>query len=717
MNTVHHDWLNNFNNRPEKFVDAVLRGVAHLPNLQRATPSEAFLALLGDLHRDAPEWERVDIELLAWLQRRHNASEGALSRPGGLKRFVRETGEGFRVAWRLELPKSCAWIHLNLFTLLRWANNFDFDSTFDLGRALLTAAAYVQQGDEFKFLWWLTCEEAASTRLRHRLDTALLGLAKKPTGPYGSPSSDLIVGLARWAARMPENDQAKNDVLREWRALKAAFPRQPIFWRDQWEAILEDKNLGRQPFVRWLRESDPILQETRNIGRPRRVPRLPADIRGNIEEMRKKYIAEGLSDRLWWDMEALIKQVERYAEVTGESYYFVTSCTNIAGIVMEVAPGTALALTRRALLWAPSDGHAWSVRATALFRLSRPDLAEAVLWEALRRIPSQAAFYTELALICVERGDISEAEALLRKGILVNPQDPHPQVELARVLWIDGRASDALTLLREYLDHGEGDVTRYMLGCLQIAEGELPDAIDTLRKYRTNFGSDRRASTLDRLISLGGSGQEEIRQHLQTARRRGEVLQAVAWDDAVAERVLSSECKESPSLNRIAQVARADLAFSIGPTRRDEALALVDQALIDDSNTYAQVVKGLAVPEYRMEMVGRTGKLAGSLPAILALTPDHVSEGYWEDLIRRFPEKHHLVRITQLMRGGRSEAITSSLRLWAVEPVGWDRAWDRYLKNMITRYLNGDRIDIVVLAHDALTQAVDVGMDAIPLAA
>ncbi|EXJ14673.1 tetratricopeptide repeat protein [Imhoffiella purpurea] len=162
-------------------------------------------------------------------------------------------------------------------------------------------------------------------------------------------------------------------------------------------------------------------------------------------------------------MAALLDQVERYADATGESYYLVTSCTNIAGIVMEHAPGHALALTRRALLWSPSDGHAWSIRATALDRLGRPDLAEAVLWEAVRRIPSNAVLYNALALAGIGRGALGEAEALLRKAAALDPDSAPTFVELARVLWLRGCADEALSLLRDFLDRAEDAVTLYTL--------------------------------------------------------------------------------------------------------------------------------------------------------------------------------------------------------------------------------------------------------------
>lgn len=719
LTSSRHPWLDRLTAEPDRAVDALLRGVAHLPGLQRASPSEALMALLGDLPPEAPEWGLVDRALVAWLKARRNSADGLLGRPGGVERFIRETGEAFRAAWRLALPESCDWMRTGMLDLLHWAEGFNHNATFDLGRTLLTAAAHLQQGGEFRFLWLRICEDAAVPRLRQRLDAALLGLARTHVEPAGGPSHDIVVGLARWAARLPENEQAKTDVVREWRALKAAFPRQPGFWRDEWEAILEDERIGVHPFTHWLRESDPALLASRNSRRPRRTPQLPKNIPGLIDEMRREYREQGLTQPLWRNMEALLNSVERYADATGESYYFVTSCTNIARTILDQAPGHALSLTRRALLWAPSDGHAWSVRATALNCLGRPDLAEAVLWEAIRRIPSNPAPYNALALAWVERGGLDEAEALLRKAAALDPRNGPIFVELARVVWLRGHAVEAVALLYEFLDREEHEVARYTLGCLLVAEGQREKASETLAQYRSTYGQDNRAATLERLIASGANGQEEIRNHLCEPRRHGNAFQSVPWDTQNAERALAAEQAEFPKLDRIGRVAQADLLFRLGEERRTDALQLVDAALADPADAYAQVVKGLAVPEYRVEMVGRAGRFEGSLPVRLALTPENVAADYWRDLVQRFPERQHLTHLVQLARGQADNSVHSALAAWCFAPTRWDNSWEKYIKETLRRHLDGNEIpvDLAALAHDALTQAVDVGLDATPLAA
>jgi tetratricopeptide (TPR) repeat protein len=713
-----HPWLERLTYEPNRAVDTLLRGAAYLPGLQRATPSEALLALMGDKAADAPEWDLLDRALLQWLQARREAADEVISRPGGMERFIRETGEAFRATWRLNsterytLPQSCAWVHTELFDLLRWAENFSVDATFDLGHSVLIAGAHLQEAKEYRFLWLRTCDEAAHLRLRHRLDAAFLGLASIPTGKAGGPSHDLIIGLARWACRLPHNDHFKSDVVREWRALKAVFPRQPSFWHGQWLAILNDERMAAHPFTDWLKESDPALQLKRETTRPLRIPQLPKNILSIINDMQRNLREQGLSLLLWQKMKDLLNQLESYADATGENYYLVTSCTNIARIILNDAPGLALTLTRRALLWAPSNGYAWSIRATALDLLGRPDLAEAVLWEARRRLPSNVVMYIELASKLVDRGGLVEAEALLRQAETLDPNDQHTSVELARVLWLQSRVDEAVNVLCDLKEQSE--MATYALCSLYIAEGRNVEATKLLERC-----SQVHSITIKRLLAIGTIGQEEIRMHLRQSRQREAIKQSIVLDAEITEHSFSAELAELPRLETIGQVARADLLFQIGEKSREDALQLIDTALTDPADAYAQVVKGLAVPEYREEMQGRIGRFIGSLPVRLALSPKNVNSEHWHELVRLFPEGQHLTRLTQLIRGQADDIAIAALKSWCNEPTHWDNLWDHYLKQTLHHYLDSDEpsCNLTNLMHYALTQAVDVGFNATPMAA
>jgi tetratricopeptide (TPR) repeat protein len=678
-----HPWLNRLKSDPAKAVDSLLQGSAHLPGLQRISPCEALMAIMGDIPREAEEWHLLDSELLAWLQRRRNRGGELIARPGGAERFIRETGEAFRCAWRLDLERSSSWIRGNLPDLLRWADNFTINATFDLGRAVLTAGARLQQGEELRFHWFRVCEEAAHNRLRHRLDNAMLGLSRLPVRSGGAgPSQDVVTGLARWASRLPNDRGHEAEVVREWRALKAAFPRMPTFWRGCWEAILEDGRYAH-PFLEWLKNADPALAAPASANRPKRELRLPNNISGLLADWRKDVEKGGLTEPVWLKMKLLLDQLEHYADLTGDSYFLVTSCTNVASIVLPHAPGHALAQVRRALLWAPSHGHAWSVRARALEQLGSTDLAQAVLWEGLRRAPMSPALFNQLALLLIRAGREAEGEALLRQAV-------------------PDRADR---------------VTLYTLAHLMIAQGRPDKGAGCLDLYRERIGRDKYSALIERLIAAGPAGQRNAQDHMH-----GETLEpapVVAWDAEAEERVLAAERVDEPRLRRISAVADADMLFRMGGVYRAKAVERIDEVLsVDDTDAYAQVVKALAIPEHRTALEGRSGQFDGSLPVQLAILPEKVAPERWERLEERFPDGKPLIHLVRLARGDANASVKSQLSDWTNSPSRWDEGWAEFVKKRVAKRLEGDAsVDIEDLAHDALTQAVDVGWSIRPAAA
>lgn len=652
-----HPWLDRLRADPDQAVDALLRGVAHLPGFQRASQSDAMIALLGRLDPQSDERQAADRALCAWLQRRTQPSDEVLARPGGVRRFVDETAEGIRAAWRLEMPACTAWMRANLLDLLRWADAFATDATHDLGEAVLIAALHLQQGKEYRFLWRDQCARAAAPRLRHRLDTALGGAGR--IGP-----DEAVAGFALWAAALPARDSLKPEVVREWQTLKAVFPRSPGYWRGRWEDLCEQRR-DDHPFVHWLQKADSALRSPQRQAQTRRAPLLPSPkIR---EGLLQRIDTGGVSEPLWRETKQLLDQYERYAELTGESYYLVTSCTNFATHLLSRAPGHALTLIRRAQLWSASDSHAWSLRATVLDALGRPDLAEAVLWEGRRRTPNNAIFSAQLAERLYRSDRAAEAEQVLA-GMLV-----------------------------------QDSVALYTQAYLLIALDRRDEAAAQAERYRSLFGSDRCHQTLTRLLAAGAAGTAEAHRHLMD--KRFEAADSGEADRRAAAPALAAEEADRDRLTRIQRVAEADVLLGLaGEDQRRRGLALVDGALKDPNDLYAHLVKALAVPEYRAAL--SAGRFEGSLPLLLAIGVDD-----WSGLSARFSEDRALVDLVRLARGAADSSVHDSLRHWIDTPARWDDGWGAYLRRRVAAHLNGaDPIaDLSRLEHDALTQAVNVG--------
>lgn len=674
-----HPWLDRLVADPDAAVDSLLSGVAQLSGLQRASSSEALMALMGDLPDDAPEWDLLDRALYAWLQRRRNDESQSLSRPGGVRRFISETGEALRSVWRLErLPVSAKWIKDNLFDLLRWAETFGVDRSFDLAEAVMAAGAKLQHGAEYRFIWHRICAEAATPRLRHRLAIALLGLSRISTGdPKAGGAIEVVAGFARWASHLPHQDQHKGETVKEWRAIKAAFPRQPGFWRARWDAIREDAR-NDHPFTGWLKDSDPSLT-IKGVGAPKREPLLPKNIQGTIREFRDSVAKDGFTEPPWFRMKIMLDQIERYAEMTGTTYYLVTSCTNIANIILPYSPGNALMLARRALLWAPSDGHAWSVRAKALQSLGREDIAISVLWEGMRRAPSDSAMPDQLARLFFRRGRVLDAEVLLRRCIRL----------------LDDKSGATSK---------QWEIALFSLGMLLVAQRRIAEASVILERRKSISGTDSWDMTLSRLIASGEAGQQEAEAHLAALEVGAAGHAVVPWDSGAMEQMLLVESEQSKSLEKISRVTEADFLFQSGRDR-DRALRLVDEATKDESDVYAHLVKALAVPEYGVALEGKAGRFEGSLPLLLALPGRR-----WDYLAERFHEGRPLIGLVRLARHEGNDEVRTFLADWTKSPDRWDDSWTDFLKKSVASYLAEDAtaVDIGALAHLALTQAVDV---------
>lgn len=679
-------WLEWLSSSPHEAVDALLRGEAHLPGFERASPCEALMGLMGDLPDESPEWAALDGALLTWLQERRQADDALIESHVGIRHFIAEVGEGLRAAWRLKLPQTSSWIRAQLFDLLRWAEAISVDSTYDLARSVLAAGAHLQRGDEWRFLWLRICRESTTPSASQRRDVAMMGLARQPDKRTGSaPSQDILVGLASWASNLPRDERCKNVVVSEWRALKAMFPRQPTFWRGRLEALREDARFGDHPFLNWLRDAEPAMKAAKANGTNKRKPFLPPKTSKQVDDLGDDIAkARGLPQPLWIRITTLLDQLEHYADLTGESYYLVTSCTRIGKFIRPYAPGNALALARRALLWAPSDAHAWSLRAGTLETLGRPDLAKAVLWEGKRRTPSDPTFSNQLARLLHD--DFDAAEHLLARADIIAPDS---RLHYTQIL-------------------------------LAVAKANAAEARTLAQGYGARHGTDEYFQTAERLIASGVTGQEEALSRLRgDERHEKEGTARVRWDATARDAALTAEEKEAPRLNRIGLLSEADILFALGDDARHRATAAVDQAIqADRYDSYAHLVKALGDGEYRQALRGEIGRFAGSLPVRLAALPDDAPVADWNHLAARFPENRALIDLIRLERGLADDGDRRRLDAWTQEPNRWDHGWEKFLKEQIAAHLRDEETaPLSLLAHDALIQAVDVGWDANPAAA
>ena len=574
--------------------------------------------------------------------------------------------------------------------------------------------------------------------------------------------------MARFGAGLASTPRDQLDFLRRWRALKARFPRIGKTWRGLWQAPLTNRQYRDQPFIDWLKESEPALRG-KWTGKPP-APPTKQQLDGLFQRLRR-----GERAILLPEIQRVLDGYEHHAEATGDDYFFVRSACNLGKAVLPWAPDHALAWARDALRWSPNNGHAWDLRGRALTRLGHPDIAQAAYWEAVRRLPDNAVVRNQLARLLVDQGRELEAENLFRGARVRDPGNAVARNELARLLARTDRKSEVEALLRRTIkDLPDKPVAPYLLAQYLIAWGRPEEAAAVHARYVRTFGENEWSTTLRRLLDAGAAGVAEVRQHLadhdpyaepdmepvesdakatecQAVREAGDhgalhpgLVYPVRSDGEIAEygavrekeaqdapylepgtqpaesdaettertAALEGEKRGAPFLRRAAGAGRADLLFRIRDTVTAERT--LTELLADDpgDGLYPQVVWALHVPGRRTALAGHYHEALGALAPHLAAAGPETPTSHWERLYAVFPERRGLIDFTRLMRSGYEEAVAARLEDWIASNEDDADAFLRaYLKKVVAE---DGRIDPAApgledLLNACILAAMDLG--------
>ena len=431
-------WLELFRADPATQLDELLRGLAWVPPYERSTPSEILKRLFGALNRDDTDLNLLDENLRGWLETRWMQWNAEQRETYGLPRFVTEFTDALSVVWLLELPVSGAWLQTNYFELAHWAAPLRLSKFWDLPRALAQAAALTQHDQSLRLYWLGLCGDAALASRRILIDAALSGLSNLPNAKGQGASPELIAGLARFGAGLDANSRNQTDFLRRWRSLKVRFPRTSGKWQKLWHSVLEDSRYQDKPFRQWLLENDGYLARSWTGVASVKIPHNIPDI---IDKLNNRAKQDSQRPAVLDEAINLLNLLERYAEATGDADFLVRSACNLGKGIVAWAPGHVLAWARTALRWEPSNGQAWDMRGRALQLLGCSDLAEAVYWEAARRLPANPVVRNQLALLLPTQDRNTEAEALFREAHALDAEDAVARVELAQFLYRTDRVA------------------------------------------------------------------------------------------------------------------------------------------------------------------------------------------------------------------------------------------------------------------------------------
>jgi len=168
---------------------------------------------------------------------------------------------------------------------------------------------------------------------------------------------------------------------------------------------------------------------------------------------KSKQSAESLAQRFF----KILDQHYTYAQATGDSYFFITTLSNLGTCLLKRHRFTPAILNHlqqmieRGLSLEPMDPFIWMLWANCLAHLNQPEAQEWVLRETVRLFPNNEPSRVELARLLMRQGDDLQAEKWLRDVIAISPNHGHSRVMLAQFLARRGKTSEAEELLTTFL--------------------------------------------------------------------------------------------------------------------------------------------------------------------------------------------------------------------------------------------------------------------------
>lgn len=561
-----HPWLDQFQKDSLNQLDRLLNGRGRIAPYDGADAPDIARLLFGGSSPHDVYRTLLDETLLTWLNARRIEGLPSLN---SLQQaaWVRAIASAFEIVGLLKLTRCATQFNREFLLWNSWAQRLAISPQRDGHYTFLRTLALTQKlvntdgrdgAFAFEPFWLRLCSQAGENLPAHYLEIGLLGLRFLPERSEAPSEGPWINGLARWALHQ---QPPISDFSKQWWALKAQYPRMPAYWR----ATLS-QTLGQKIFD----EFPPDIKDwwLRDVGVKPGVAQASSQMSVNkVPSLSPPHVREALMERvrrpepllaIQKAVETLVKERQRYAEVTGDSYYLVTTACSFGMQVIEgeddpVGRGRlAASLARKTLEWEPTNPHGWALWRDALTRQGAFEAAELIGWETIRRFPENVQWRNQLAELLIALDHKDEAMAIVEETFARELQNAATYALQARLLF----HSDNLKKAKEVLEKG-------------ITHFAQDDAIRT--------------------------GLENQLQHLQL----GELpLKSTAFKSLIADAdTLGGKRGTDGNVNvsavgMLARLRRRLLQYRSGNVYEDwraEALADVRQALANDPNsTYAK---------------------------------------------------------------------------------------------------------------------------------
>jgi tetratricopeptide (TPR) repeat protein len=457
-------WLSVFAASPREAVDDLIRDAFYFGPLNltdRGQLLAGWLDLLGDTDGFA---ERLDAEFAGWVEGNWGRFDGTaaslVSAWNCLLSVVEISG---KLPAESQLVRSAAALRGRFHERRGFLGSFTTGPSSDpLGLYVSVIAQFQSEDRSLAPFWQQICGLPDGVPFYHAR-YAMLGLRRlKATDPaeQGTLRAEIVLGLLRLA-------RAFDRLVRE-RGLAESIAKS-TFHRVALEASLAYPNSSRwvehgldefsrlpERAQKWVRKAVRPLADVERRGAASTRDRRARSIRPDASWADRarnlvSAVASGAVDRLA-DLERLVAEQKRYAEVTGDTYYVVRTLCSTASRLSRLRPDDAAHWAEEARGWEPYDPYTWNIVRTIFLRQHDLDRALVFAWIAWKRFPANAVAANGLAEALRAAHRYEEAERVYRDTVEKFPDDAFPRTGLAEVLRAAHRYEDAERVYRDTVE-------------------------------------------------------------------------------------------------------------------------------------------------------------------------------------------------------------------------------------------------------------------------
>ena len=516
-----HSWLDTFVADPVSELDNLLSGHARIEPYESADAPDAARLLFGGQPEGGEALAVLDRAVRDWLDSQRLGGVPELEQLP-LERWIRKVSEAFEIVALLKLRHTALDLRQRFVLWNSWCDRLAVSAQRDGRYAFLRTLALTQRiaadadpaANPFALepLWLRVCEHAGVAFPKHFLGIGLLGLRMLPEREDAPSERPWMAGLVYWAIGQKPT---AGEFSQQWWALKGLYPRMPSYWRSALrETLRQSLAKGIPDEIKDWWSQDVRAKDNRTAPQPASpatgVPILSPLSAVNLLRQR----AGNRLPSIRVEINTLVGERRHFAEVTGESYYLVTTACNLGMAIIKGADDPvgrgrfSVDLARQALAWQPANVYAWALWRDALARQGAFEAAELVGWESIHRFPENVQWRTQLALLLADLpGREAEAEDLLRETMERFPDNVIARTQLALLLAdLPGREAEAEHLLRETMKRFPDNVIARNQLALLLADlpGREAEAEDLLRETMERFPDNviARNQLAELLISL-----------------------------------------------------------------------------------------------------------------------------------------------------------------------------------------------------------------------